>query len=114
RVSPVRVPTAGRHRRGAASATDVAPSTSHAHKAFSMVCVAVEALRRARTELLVLAVGGEALAAVDLTTGGLVRAPLPNDCWLAPYDVAATALADVDDPDPAQPEAVDLAGPLEV
>jgi hypothetical protein len=79
-----------------------------------MVSVAVEALRLAQTELLVLASGGVALAAVDLTTGGLIRAPLPPDCTLAPFDVATTALADLDDRDPAHPEAVALTEPLEV
>jgi hypothetical protein len=63
---------------------------------------------------LVLSVGGGALAAVDLSTGGLVRAPLPTDCWLSPYDLASATVTDVDDPDPAHPEAVDLLGPVEV
>lgn len=76
--------------------------------------VAVEALRLARTELLVLAVGGGALAAVDMNTGGLVRAPLPGDCALAPYDIATAALADVENPDPAQPDAFELTEPLEL
>ncbi len=79
-----------------------------------MVSVAVEALRLAQTELLVLASGGGALAAVDLSTGGLVRAALPADCNLSPYDVASTALADVENPDPAHPEAVVLTEPLEL
>ena len=76
--------------------------------------MAVEALRLARTELLVLASGGGALAAVDLSTGGLVRAPLPPETWPLPFDLASTALADPIDADPTQPDAVDLAAPLEV
>jgi hypothetical protein len=79
-----------------------------------MVSVAVEALRLARTELLVLAVGGDALAAVDMNTGGLVRAPLPTDCSLLPYDVAETAMVEAGDADPTQPEAVEFSEPLAV
>ncbi len=78
------------------------------------MCVAVEALRLARTELLVLASGGGALAAVDLNTGGLVRAALPPECSPLPFDVAGTTLAPPTDPDPTQPDAVDIAAPLEV
>jgi hypothetical protein len=63
---------------------------------------------------LVLAVGGGGLAAVDMSTGGLVRAPLPTDCDLLPYDVAATTLGDGPDWDPAQPEAIALAGQVEI
>jgi hypothetical protein len=76
--------------------------------------VAVEALRLARTELLVLAVGGGSLAAVDLGTGGLVRAPLDDATGLTPYDIAVTTLGDVENPDPAHPDAIGLAEPLEV
>jgi hypothetical protein len=79
-----------------------------------MVGVAVEALRLAQTELLVLACGGGALAAIDLNTGGLVRAQLDDVEHIAPYDVATTQLGDVADPDPAHPDAITLAGPLEV
>jgi hypothetical protein len=76
--------------------------------------VAVEALRLAQTELLVLAVGGGALAAVDLNTGGLVRSQLDDDGRLAPFDIATTSLAELDSRDPSQPDAIALAGPLEV
>ena len=79
-----------------------------------MVCVAVEALQLAQTELLVLASGADVLAAVDLSTGGLVRADLPPDAQIRPYDVAATALGPVDNPDPAHPDAVALTQPLEL
>ncbi|MBA3654765.1 MAG: hypothetical protein H0W70_11320 [Actinobacteria bacterium] len=65
-------------------------------------------------ELLVLAVGGGALAAVDMSTGGLVRASLPADTQLAPYDVASACVGDGLVWDPAQPEAIDLTGPIAV
>ena len=79
-----------------------------------MVCVAVEALRLTRTELLILASGGGALVGVDLATGGLIRTPLPADCWPLPFDVVATTLAPPTDGDPTQPDALDLVEPLEV
>jgi hypothetical protein len=63
---------------------------------------------------LVLSVGGGALAAVDMTTGGLVRAPLPTDCFLSPYDVAVACITDAEDPDPSQPESIVVTGPIEV
>ena len=89
-------------------------STNRVRKPFTMVCVAVEALRLTRTELLVLAVGGDALAAVDLNTGGLIRAGLPTDCLLSPFDIAAAGVCEVEEPDPAQPDAMELSGPVEV
>ncbi len=79
-----------------------------------MVSVAVEALRLTRTELLVLSVGGDALAAVDMSTGGLIRTALPPDCYLSPYDVAVATLGDIADPDPAHPDAMEIDGPVDV
>ena len=61
-----------------------------------------------------LASGGGALAAVDLASGGLVRAPLPADTWPLPFDVVGTAVTAPVDADPTQPDSVELAAPLEV
>lgn len=79
-----------------------------------MVCVAVEALRLVRTELLVLASGGGALISIDLSTGGLVRSTVPPDCWPLPFDVVSTAVTHPVDADPTQPDAIELAAPLDV
>jgi hypothetical protein len=83
-----------------------------------MVCVAVEALQlresQLQADLLVLAVGGGALAAVDLGNGGLVRAPYVDDGRIAPYDIVTTFVTDPPDRDPSQPEAIDLRGPTEI
>lgn len=67
--------------------------------------------------LVVLATDRHSCAGIDLRTGALVRAwtPVPVDPRLRPYDaVAGTLDRDPDQvPDPAQPEAVAVAGPLE-
>jgi hypothetical protein len=66
-------------------------------------------------ELLVLAFDGQHCAGVDLGTGALVRAWSldPPTRRIVTYDVVAVTLADNDDavPDPAEPEALALAGP---
>jgi hypothetical protein len=67
-------------------------------------------------ELLVLAFSGEHCAGVDLASGALVRAWLPEPGpRLHPYDVVAVVLADdVENvPEPCQPESVMLASPPE-
>src|SRR5437660_5179316 len=70
----------------------------------------------AELHLMVLAIDRHSCAGVDLGSGALVRAwtPEPVDKRLRPYDVVAGTLgADADVvPDPAEPEAVALAGPL--
>jgi hypothetical protein len=48
-----------------------------------------------------------------MSTGGLIRAPLPDGCQFRPYDIAATTTGDVDDRDPAHPDMVELLAPLE-
>jgi hypothetical protein len=68
-------------------------------------------------ELLILSVDRDHVAAVDLASGALVRAwsSEPVDRRLRPYDVVAGTIdADADRvPDPSEPEAIALAGPLE-
>lgn len=68
-------------------------------------------------ELLVVAADGDHCAGIDLASGALVRAwsPEPAAEPLAPYDVVAVTLdVNVDAvPDPAEPEALVLAGPPE-
>jgi hypothetical protein len=68
----------------------------------------------AELELLVLATDRSQVVGIDLASGTLVRAwsPEPVHSDLAPYDVAlATLQGDFDAvPDPAEPEAVALAG----
>ena len=68
-------------------------------------------------ELLVLASDGEQCAGIDLVSGALVRAwsPEPLDLELQPYDVVGATIDDAVDllPDPSQPEAVPLVGPLD-
>lgn len=61
-----------------------------------------------------LSVGGDALAAVDTSTGGLIRTALPSDCYLSPYDVAVATVSDISEPDPAHPDAMELSGPIDV
>jgi hypothetical protein len=76
----------------------------------------VEVAPGASLELLVLSGDGTHCAGVDLASGTLVRAWMPEACArLRPYDVVAVTLADdLDDvPDPHQPEAVRVAGPPE-
>ena len=67
--------------------------------------------------VMVLATEEQCCAGIDLGSGALVRAwtPVPVDSRLRPYDVVAGTLdtdADIV-PDPAQPEAVVVSGPLE-
>ncbi|HET6915775.1 MAG TPA: hypothetical protein VFH56_06755 [Acidimicrobiales bacterium] len=68
-------------------------------------------------ELLVVAADGDHCAGVDLASGALVRAwsPEPAAEPLDPYDVVAVTLDVNGDavPDPAEPEALVLAGPPE-
>lgn len=68
-------------------------------------------------QLLVIAADETHCAGVDLASGGLLRtwAPRPSEGRVRPYDVVeVTVDGDVDTvPDPAQPEAVALAGPPE-
>lgn len=61
-----------------------------------------------------LSVGGDALAAVDTSTGGLIRTTLPTDCYLSPYDLAVATVSEIADPDPAHPDAMELTGPVDV
>ena len=66
--------------------------------------------------LMVLADGPEGCAAVDISSGALVRAHYPRDPApvLEPFDVArAVIAADPDCPDPTQPDAVPLEAPPE-
>ncbi|MHB1535266.1 MAG: hypothetical protein ACYC1D_11805 [Acidimicrobiales bacterium] len=71
----------------------------------------------ATLELLVLAADGGQCAGVDLASGALVRAwssePVPEPLW--PYDVVTVTVDGDPDalPDPAEPEALVLAGPPE-
>jgi hypothetical protein len=69
-------------------------------------------------ELLVVAANRDNCAGVDLVSGALVRAwsPSPIDPKLEPFDVIAATLDDDHSdlvPDPCQPEAVVVAGPLQ-
>jgi hypothetical protein len=77
----------------------------------------VEVAPGAALELLVLSGDGNHCAGVDLASGALVRAWMPDEFAqrLRAYDVVAVTLADdlEDVPDPHQPEAVRLAGPPE-
>jgi hypothetical protein len=71
------------------------------------------AVAGAELTLLVLAVGVNSCAAVDLDSGAFVRARTPglSSLELEPYDVVSARLAlDEEPPDPASPEAVALAG----
>ena len=67
--------------------------------------------------LVVLAMDRHSCAGIDLGSGALVRAwtPVPVDSRLRPYDAVAGTLDRDPDlvPDPAQPEAVAVAGALE-
>lgn len=68
--------------------------------------------------LLVVATGPTHCAGIDLQSGTLVRAwaPVPLDQRLSPYDVVRATIAADDElvPDPAEPEAVALAGAPEL
>lgn len=69
-----------------------------------------------KLSLLVLCDGAEGCAAVDVTSGALVRARYPSGPApaLAPFDLVRAVIAeDPDFPDPTQPEAVALEGPPE-
>ncbi|HEX5266697.1 MAG TPA: hypothetical protein VFW24_07975 [Acidimicrobiales bacterium] len=66
--------------------------------------------------LMVLCDGPEGCAAVDVSSGALVRGrySAPAGSALAPFDLVRAVIAeDPDCPDPTQPEAVALAGPPE-
>jgi hypothetical protein len=66
--------------------------------------------------LMVLCDGPEGCAAVDVSSGALVRGrySAPAGSALAPFDLVRAVVAeDPDSPDPTQPEAVALSGPPE-
>jgi hypothetical protein len=71
----------------------------------------------AEIALLVLAADGHSVTGVDVRSGALARAwtAVPVDARLRPYDVVTGTLDTDADlvPDPAQPEALVVAGPLE-